>query len=87
MSIAREDFLRLLPLAVGGVDFRASGDVFSHQEGDRRWEVHLAARSSLSLGTLVLPRHQVEVRLTGYEPSEAQAFLKRFERHFQRGGG
>lgn len=87
MTISREEFLRLLAGAVGAVDYRANGAVLSHQDGDRRWEIRLEELPALSRGMLLLPRHRVEIRLVGYDSPEAQVFLDRFERHFQRGGG
>ena len=39
------------------------------------------------LGSVVLPRHRVEISLDGYSEEEARAFMARFHRGFQRGGG
>ena len=87
MSISREDFLRLLPAAVGQAAFEELDGQFSGREGPRSWTLRLWPLAPRRLGSVVLPRHQVELRLEGYSEAEATAFLARFQRGFQRGGG
>lgn len=86
MTLSREEFLRLLPGAVGPV--REAGDGAFHGGGEgRRWSVRLVELPDLRAGSLALRRHRVEIRLEGYPDAEADAFLARFQRGFQRGGG
>lgn len=87
MTISREEFLRLLPGAVGEADYREEGDGFAYGDAKRGWSLRLEALPTLRHGTLALPRHRVEIRLTGYDSTEADAFLSYFESRFQRGGG
>jgi hypothetical protein len=87
MSLTREDFLRLLPAAVGG-EFRSEeGNLFLHMEEGRGWRIALSPLPPFALGAITLARQHVEIQLTGYSCAEAEAFLDRFERHFRRGGG
>jgi hypothetical protein len=86
MSISREDFFRLLPVAVGlaAVD---KGEVISGSEEGRHWTIRLEPLADRCLGRVVLPRQRVGIELEGYSGDEAEAFLARFHRGFQRGGG
>lgn len=87
MSITREDFLRLLPGAVGLATIEEAGGVFTHAEGPRRWTIHLVPMADWCAGSVVLVRHRVELRFEGYSEEAVAAFLARFHRGFQRGGG
>ena len=87
MSLSREDFLRLLPAAVGLVAIAEEDGVFSHAENGRRWTIRLAPLADWRAGSVVLPRHRVELHFEGYTDQEGEAFLVRFHRGFQRGGG
>jgi hypothetical protein len=87
MSISREDFLRLLPVAVGQAAIAEVAGQFSGSEGPRSWTLQLLPLAQRRLGSVALPRHQVDLRLEGYSDSEAAAFMARFHQGFQRGGG
>jgi len=87
MSLSREDFLRLLPGAVGSAEFQEEDGVFSASEGVRRWSIRLSPLANRRLGSVVLPRQAVEISLEGHSEAEAGTFLERFHRGFQRGGG
>jgi hypothetical protein len=87
MSLSREDFLRLLPGAVGLPAVTEEGGVYLASEGTRRWSVRLRPLPDRRLGSVVLPRHWIEIQLEGYSGEEAAAFLARFHRGFLRGGG
>ncbi|HWQ10161.1 MAG TPA: hypothetical protein VN436_13665 [Holophaga sp.] len=87
MSVSREEFLRLLPAALGGESFEEAGNRFLHQEPERHWSLTLSPLPDLDLGSLHLARHAVVWRFAGYSLTEIDALVGRFERHFQRGGG
>ena len=87
MSISREDFLRLLPSAVGQVVVAAQDGVFGGGDDHYRWEIRLQKLEDRRLGSVVLPFHRVDIRLEGHSEDEAAAFMTRFQRGFQRGGG
>lgn len=92
MSISRPDFLRRLPAAVGlgAVGLEAVQEEDGHlggQEGERRWSVRLEALADRQLARVTLPCHRVEIGLEGYGDAEAEAFMVRFLRAYQRGGG
>ncbi len=87
MTLTRADFLRLLPGAVGRVPVQEAGDTYLGGEGDRTWSLRLVPLEDQRLGSVSLPRHRVELHLEGYSQPEVEAFLSRFLRGFQRGGG
>lgn len=85
MSLGREEFLRLLP---GLGPAREVGEgVFQGGAGEGRWEIRLVPLPDFRAGRMVLPRYRVEIRLETRSPEAAEAFMARFHRAFQRGGG
>jgi sulfur carrier protein ThiS len=84
MSIARDEFLRLLPGAVAR--FEADGDSIRWAEGPRG-TIRLVPLPSRQLGTMAVPRHRVEIALEECAEAEGEAFMARFHRAFLRGGG
>ena len=86
MTISREEFLRLLPVAVGQA-FAQEAGCFSGGDGARRWTLHLRPLAPRRLGSVGLPCHQVEFCFEGHSESEVMEFMARFHRGFQRGGG
>lgn len=87
MTIARADFLRLLPAAVGDAAFELRGSEASGADGGRHWRVVVTPLPDLALGPIRLPRHRVEIHLAGYDRAATRAFLDRFELNFRRAGG
>ena len=84
-SITRDEFLRLLPAAVG--PFHLEGDTATHADGGRAWTIRLVPLPACRLGSLSVPRLRVEIALEGYAEAEAAEFMARFRRGFLRGGG
>ena len=85
MSLSREEFLRLLPAAVGS--FVVNGDEVRRSDGNRGWVIRLVPLADHRVGSVVVPRHRVEIVLEGYSEADADAFMNRFHRAFIRGGG
>ena len=87
MTVARAEFLRLLPAAVGGAKYVEEADGFRHREGDRSWRITFTALTELRIGLVKLARHRVEFEFKGYAEDEIDAFMTRFELYTRRGGG
>jgi hypothetical protein len=88
MTISRADFLRLLPAAVGHTPFVAEGDVLrGGTDGGGRWQITLTSLEDLALGPVRLPRQRVDFAFNGCSAQQVEAFMRRFERHYQRAGG
>ena len=87
MTIDKADFHRLLPGAVVDRDYRVEGDRIIQGDGRQGWTLELKPLEPLPLGHLSMPRLRVEVHLRGHSSEAVAAFLARFHRGFQRGGG
>lgn len=82
-TTTREDFVRLLPPAVGGEDFREIDGMFV----GRGWSVRLTRIPPLEIGLVRLERHRVEIAFDGLTAEEQDRFMRRFALSYQRGGG
>ena len=82
-TTTRADFVRLLPLAVGGEDFREIDGRFVGQG----WSVRLTPIALLEIGLVRLERHRVEIEFDGLTAEEQEGFMQRFTLYYQRGGG
>ena len=61
MSISREEFFRLLPAAVG--PFVVDGDTVRRTRRSRGWLIRLTPLADHRVGSVVVPRHRVEIVL------------------------
>ena len=82
-TISREDFMRLLPQAVGGDSWQEVAGRFV----GRGWAVRVTPIAPLGVGSVRLERHRVEVEFDGLDAAEQDEFMRRFSLHYQRGGG
>ena len=85
MTLGRAEFMRLLPAAVG--PFREGPDAIEHRDEGRLWRIRLAPLPAFRLGPIPMERLQVDLSFEGYPPAQADAFVERFLRCYQRGGG
>lgn len=87
MTTTIEDLRRLLPAAVGHVPFVEEGSAFMHREGERGWRIGVSPLPPLQAGLMRLDRQRLDFQFEGYSEDEIEAFMKRFEVYFRRGGG
>ena len=96
MALTPEVFLRDVPRALEGLDYRVGGRV-GGGAGGATVEIGTAAQGiaitvepqeprRLS-GLWSMPRSKVTIAFHGYGAAEAAAFVARFDKAFQRGGG
>jgi hypothetical protein len=85
MSLSREEFFRLLPAAV--MAFDVDGETVWWSDGGRRRTIRLHPLAEHRLGSVVVPRHRVEIVLDACSEAEGRVFMERFHRAFLRGGG
>jgi hypothetical protein len=85
MGISREEFFRLLPAVVRSCE--VDGDTVRWSETGRSGTIRLVRLAPRRLGSVVIPRHSVEIALEACSEEEGEAFLGRFHRAFLRGGG
>ena len=87
MTIARADFLRLLPFAVGGNPYRIEGDEIASVGSAPAWRIRMAEQPGRPFGPVALPVLAVTLDVDGAKPDEARAFVERFLLGYQRAGG
>jgi hypothetical protein len=87
MALTRADFLRLLPVAVGGAAYRVDGDEIGSLGGSPAWRIRLRERAPRAFGPIAIPVLAVALEIEGAQPEAAQAFVSRFLLGFQRAGG
>lgn len=87
MTTTLADFRRRLPAAVGHVPFVEEEGTFVHCQGARSWRIGLEPLPQLTAGLMLLERHRLDFRFSGYSTQEIEDFMARFEMHFRRGGG
>ncbi len=82
MGITREEFMRLLPVAVGGDSFQDRGDAL-HGTG---WRVRLATLPPRRIALVAMPVLEVILEMES-DGEAAAAFVQRFLLGYQRAGG
>lgn len=87
MALTREDFLRLLPVAVGGAAFRVAGEEIASAGGAPAWRIRLEPRPPRAFGPVGIPVLAVAVTIENASDAQAAAFVDRFLLGFQRAGG
>jgi hypothetical protein len=85
MSISRDEFLRVLPVMLDpGDEFRITENGVRIIFGESVVDVQLQLQPDIAIASLRLPSLQVNIIIA---PAVSDAFMSRFERAFQRGGG
>jgi hypothetical protein len=87
MALTREDFLRLLPVAVGGAAFRVQGGRIDSLGCDPAWRIRLEPGSGRAFGPVRIPVLAVALTIEGATDAQAAAFVDRFLLGYQRAGG
>ena len=87
MALTRDDFLRLLPVAVGMETYHVDGDDIVGTGGTIAWRIRIEERSGRPFGPVRLPVLAVTLALDGATADDARAFVNRFLLGYQRAGG
>ncbi len=87
MALTRAEFLRLLPVAVGGGAFRVEGDEIGSVGGSPAWRVRLRERAPRAFGPVAIPVLAVTLEVEAADDAAKQAFVSRFLLGYQRAGG
>ena len=87
MGITRQEFLRSLAGALSGHSYRVEHNKVIVVDAGRRIAITLGEQHEQRIGSLQLPRMDVEFSFSGYSTSEAATLMAHIARHFQRGGG
>ena len=83
MSIARSDFDRLLPAAVGNQPFACEEGGYAGAD----WRIVLETLPDLAIAGVRLERLRVRLQFDAGDAQTIAAFLQRFHLYFRRGGG
>lgn len=87
LGLTHAEFFRSLPPAISPRRFTAEEDTVRIDDEGRTVTIELGPQRYRSIASLRLPFLEVTFTFTGYSASEREAFMERFERYFQRGGG
>lgn len=87
MGITHAEFFRLIAIALGGGEFVKTADGVSWNDGRRSGRVVLGPEGQRRIALLAVPSTPVTIELEGYDNADAEAFMERFDRAYQRGGG
>ena len=87
LGITHGEFMRLLPRALDGAVFAERGDTIVISDGVRLLTIHLGPESERRIALMRIATTAVTLTFDGYDQAEIDAFLARFDRAYQRGGG
>lgn len=87
MALTRADLMRLLPGAAGPLPWTAEGGRVRIGTAEAGVDLLVEPLPPRSFGPVAIPRLKVAFAFRGWDEAEQRAFLARFDRAFQRGGG
>jgi hypothetical protein len=88
MGITHHEFVRLLPQAVGSHHFHVHGNkVDVENELGHHIHIELGDEDVRQIALMRIPTTPVTLTFVGYDEDERTAFMQRFDRAYQRGGG
>jgi len=87
MAITIPDFFRLLPRALDGEPHAVTGHIVQLGDTERGVTITIEPAEPRRIALIVVERCMVTLAFTGYGDEERAAFLTKFDRAYQRGGG
>ena len=88
MALTLEEFRRDLPIAMGAMTYEFDGSTVRVGNEARGITITIKPLPKRVLSALLsLERSEVTISFKGYDESEKAAFMQRFDRTYQRGGG
>jgi len=87
MGITHPEFFRLVAVALGTDDYEETPDGVTWANGARSGRITLGPEGTRQIALLAIPTTPVTIELNGYDDAAAEAFMQRFDRAYQRGGG
>ena len=88
MGLTHGEFFRSLPHALSPERYRIDGTTVTVTEGEGRVVIELGPQGERRLTPMVrIPVTPVTFRFSGLGQEAVTAFMRHFERHYQRGGG
>jgi hypothetical protein len=87
MGFTRDEFMNLLPAALGVVHPHVTGGEIVVEDGRGRVRIVLGTETVRRIASLAVPRLGVTLSFEGYSDPDFEGFMARFRAHYQRGGG
>ena len=88
MGISHDDFFRVFPSVLGAASWRREGlSIHVEWPYGARLVTTVSAQKLRRIASLSLPYVDVDFGFRGMEGGARRAFLERFDRAFQKGGG
>lgn len=87
MSLTPAEFLRSFASMMQGDSYQQAGNLLSITHADRQIHIKLTEKPVRKIALLVFPVTEVKLTFQGYDETQIAAFMQRFGRYFQRGGG
>ena len=87
MTISRNEFFRLLPIALTEYDYQVSGNriSFSYKEG--QIDIMIKKETNRKIASLQLPVMHIEFQFQSVDETGRSDVLRHFFKVYQRGGG
>jgi len=87
LGLTHAEFHRSLPPAIAHRPFTAEDTRVRIEDAGRSVIIDLGPQRYRCIASLRVPYVEATFEFSGFSSSERQAFMDRFERYFQRGGG
>lgn len=89
MGYSEKEFFRVLPSALGDYRYRLQGNriLIDHPDNSHQVLLEITPLPDRRLGAFRIERIDVQFELLNMNDDERAAFMRRFDRRFQRGGG
>ena len=87
LGLTHAEFYRSLPPAIAHRAYTVDDNRVRIADGTRAVTIELGPQRYRSIASLRLPYVEATFRFIGFATREREAFMTRFERYFQRGGG
>jgi hypothetical protein len=87
LGLTHAEFHRLLPPAIAHRPYAVDGATVRIDDGNRAVTIELGPQRHRAIASLRIPYVEARFTFAGFAAAERAAFMARFERYFQRGGG
>lgn len=87
MAYTHAEFKRLLPHALEDHEYSVKDNLIESNSGSQWIRIQLGPEYEQRIASLVMPVCDVTIELEGFSEEQVSAFLDKFDRTYQRGGG
>lgn len=87
MGLTHAEFFRSLPPALDGLAYTTTATTVQVSDGSKHLLIELGPENERRIALLRLPFTRIRFEFNAYSADEVAAFMRHFERRYQRGGG